>query len=66
MNRNFRPVEVGFVGFPREDLLLDLSFIRLISLSGYNLRSQGRDTIRQALMIVTEDSSTVQIADGTM
>ena len=60
-----RPLE-GSGAFLRVDLLLDPSRIRLINFSGYSLRSHGLDTIRQALMMVALDSSTVHIVTGTI
>ena len=49
-----------------EDFRIDelLSRIKLISLEGYSLRSQGRETIRQALMIVMSDSMIVHTVAG--
>ena len=49
-----------------EDLRIDdvLSRIKLISLEGYSLRSQGLETMRQALTIVTSDSIIVHTVDG--
>ena len=49
-----------------EDLRLDdfLSRIRLISVEGYSLRSQGLETMRQALTIVTSDSIIVHTVAG--
>ena len=49
-----------------DDLRIDdlLSRIKLTNLEGYSLSSQGLETIRQALMIVTSDSMIVQITDG--
>ena len=41
-----------------------LSRIKLISLEGYSLRSQGLETMRQALTIVTSDSIIVHTVDG--
>ena len=65
LKRPLRSFE-GFDVFLRDDLLLDLSLIRVINLSGYSLRSHGRDTMRQALMIVMLDSSIVHTAAGTI
>ena len=49
-----------------EDLQINdlLSRIKLINLEGYSLSSQGLETIRQALMIVTSDSMIVQMVAG--
>ena len=49
-----------------EDLRIDdlLSRIKLTNLEGYSLSSQGLETIRQALTIVTSDSIIVQIVAG--
>lgn len=51
-----------------EDLRLDdfLSRIRLISVEGYSLRSQGLETMRQALTIVTSPSMIVHAVAGIM
>ena len=56
----------GLFSFLVEDLRIDdFHFrIRLISLDGYSLRSQGLETIRQALMIVTSDSIIVHMVVG--
>ena len=55
-----------FLSLLHEDLRIDdfLSQIKLISLAGYNLKNQGLETIRQALMIVTSDSMIVHMVAG--
>ena len=55
-----------FLSLLVEDLRTDdvFSRIRLISVEGYSLRSQGLETMRQALMIVTSDSMIVHTVAG--
>ncbi len=55
-----------FLSLLGEDLRINdfLSRIKLISLEGYSLRSQGLETMRQALMIVTFDSMIVHTVAG--
>ena len=48
------------------DLLDGISFIMLINFDGYNFMNHGRETMRQTLMMVTSDSTIVQIVAGMM
>ena len=56
----------SFLSLLVEDFRIDdvLSRIMLISLEGYSLRSQGLETMRQALTIATSDSIIVHTVDG--
>ncbi len=60
LKRPFRPPDCC------EDRLNDLCFIKSISFDGYSFTSHGRETMRQALIMVTSDSMIVQIVAGMM